>query len=64
MFLHENNSSNPQNGDNISESPHMTFALNLREAIPLCVQNKYRKIRRTQQKVIYCYTEKLVSTVP
>jgi hypothetical protein len=25
----------------------------LREAIPLCVQNTYTKIRQTQQKVIY-----------
>jgi hypothetical protein len=35
----------------------------LREAIPLCEQNRYRKIRRTQQKkVIYCITMQLVST--
>jgi hypothetical protein len=32
------------------------------EAIPLCEQNKYRKIRRTHQKVIYCFTMQLVST--
>jgi hypothetical protein len=25
----------------------------LRDAFPLCVQNRYKKIRRTQQKVIY-----------
>jgi hypothetical protein len=34
----------------------------LKEAFPLCVQNRYRKIRRTQQEVIYCYTGQLVST--
>jgi hypothetical protein len=34
----------------------------LREAIPFCMQNRYRKIRRTEQKVIYCYTGQLVST--
>jgi hypothetical protein len=34
----------------------------LREAIPLCEQNRYRKIHQTQQKVIYCYTMQLVST--
>jgi hypothetical protein len=34
----------------------------LRKAIPLCVQNRYRKIRQTQQQVIYYYTRQLLST--
>jgi hypothetical protein len=34
----------------------------LRETIPLCVKNIYRKNRRTQQKVIYCYTGQPIST--
>jgi hypothetical protein len=34
----------------------------LREAIPMCVQNRYRKNCQTQQKVIYRYTGQLVLT--
>jgi hypothetical protein len=39
-----------------------TLVLHLIEAIPLCVQNRYRKICQTQQTVIYCYTGQLVLT--
>jgi hypothetical protein len=47
----------------ILETPNKRMTnLTLREAIPLCEQNRYRKIRRTQQKVIYCFTMQLVST--
>jgi hypothetical protein len=35
---------------------------NLREATPLCAQNRHRKIGQTQQEVIYCYAGQLVST--